>query len=529
MAKPALQAFLALGATALLLLAPPLLLGARASDSGPFNQVWTSQLADGLARGELYPRWLPHSFEGLGSPTFYFYPPLAHGLAAALHLLGFSTPRAIAMAAFVLLLASGGAMYAWLRSRSGHALLASCLYMAALYHLTDFYVRGGLAEFAAFVWLPLIALAIEAQPKRWAGPLLAAAFAGLIVTHLPTTVLASCFLIAPMVAWRSLRRKDLRLAARAGAWLALGAAMASLYWLPALTLQGHVNMGAMWSPYFQPSSWSLLAPSPAIGGGRLILYTMALLAVPWTILALGARHRFWTPLSITVAILSTGTPSVLWLLPGLDRVQFPWRALTLLEFCAITAFALAPMRHGFAKTALATAALPIALLAAPAVVAFSHRVAPHVERAAPDAPEYLPAGFPFPGRAGVAYAPAPELLARYPALVNGPVVHVESRPDGEITFEVTQAGRVVVRRAAFPIWRVTANGREVAQAQGPLIAFEVAPGRYRIARQPLGVERVASAISAGAWSVFALLVLLAHPIRRRSGLLEPPPIGDAAR
>jgi hypothetical protein len=401
--------------------------------------------------------------------------------------------------------------------------------MAALYHLTDFYVRGGLAEFAAFIWLPLIALAIEAQAKRGAGPLLAAAFAGLIVTHLPTTVLASLFLIAPMVAWRSLSQKDPTLGVRAGAWLALGAAMASLYWLPALTLQRYVNMDAMWSPYFQPSSWSLLAPSPAIGEGRLILYTMASLAVPWTIVALGAPHRFWTPLAISAAILSTGTPSILWLLPILDRVQFPWRALTLLEFYAITAFALAPVRHGFAKAALATAALPIALLVAPAVIAFSHPIAPQVERAAPDAPEYLPAGFPFRGRAGVAYSPEPDLLARYPALVNGPTGHVASAPDGEITFEATQAGHVVVRRAAFPIWRVTADGREVRQTGGPLIAFDVAPGRYRIAREPPGVERLASAISGAALSLFALLTLAAYPRRRRAGALAAGPISDAGQ
>ena len=100
-------------------------------------------------------------------------------------------------------------MYLWLKDKTHFAALGACLYMAAPYHLGDFYVRAALAEFAGFVWLPLIALALEAQPKRWAAPLLALAFAGLLVSHLPMAVLATCFLIGPMVIMRAWREKTL--------------------------------------------------------------------------------------------------------------------------------------------------------------------------------------------------------------------------------------------------------------------------------------------------------------------------------
>ena len=100
-----------------MLMAPALIHGAPTTDSGTYNHVWTTQIASEMARGVIYPRWLPHSFEGLGAPTFYFYPPLAYLLSGALA--QFLEPgRAISAAAFLLLFGSGLAMYLWLRTKA---------------------------------------------------------------------------------------------------------------------------------------------------------------------------------------------------------------------------------------------------------------------------------------------------------------------------------------------------------------------------------------------------------------------------
>ena len=52
-------------------------------DSFWIDHVWASQFTALLREGVIYPRWLPWSHEGLGSPVFYYYPPLAFYLTGA--------------------------------------------------------------------------------------------------------------------------------------------------------------------------------------------------------------------------------------------------------------------------------------------------------------------------------------------------------------------------------------------------------------------------------------------------------------
>src|SRR5260370_32727445 len=65
--------------------------------------------------------------------------------------------------------------------------------MAGPYHLLDHYYRGAYAECAAYVVLPLIALAIRriAERRRFGPVLFAVAYAALAMTHLPTALLIS--------------------------------------------------------------------------------------------------------------------------------------------------------------------------------------------------------------------------------------------------------------------------------------------------------------------------------------------------
>ena len=73
-------------AAAALLLAPSLVLGTLISHSSPHNLTWAAQFADQFRAGIAYPRWSPDSFDGLGGPTFYFYPPMAFWVDAVLSL-----------------------------------------------------------------------------------------------------------------------------------------------------------------------------------------------------------------------------------------------------------------------------------------------------------------------------------------------------------------------------------------------------------------------------------------------------------
>ncbi len=75
---------------AALLLAPSLILGTLQSQSAPQNLTWAAQFAEQFRAGILYPRWMPDSFDGLGGPAFYFYPPLAFWLDVVVSLVMFN-------------------------------------------------------------------------------------------------------------------------------------------------------------------------------------------------------------------------------------------------------------------------------------------------------------------------------------------------------------------------------------------------------------------------------------------------------
>jgi hypothetical protein len=475
-----------LAAVAAVLMLPGVLAGLGPTDSNLYNYVWTKQFADAFAHGELYPRWLPQSFGGLGSPAFYFYPPLAYVVAGLLALV-LPVQTAVAAAGLAFTFGSGVAMHLWLREKSRHALLGAVLYMAAPYHLIDAYVRGALAEAAAFVWLPLIALAIDRINTRRGPALLALAYTGLILTHLPMAVLTSVFLIPPLVVLTGPLHPT-RLA-RAATGIGLGLMLAAPYLLPALTLRGAIHSEILTAEHFDPRHWSPWGVFPwNIGRFR----TFLVIALGWSVLAIGAVRDKpgWSALVLTTAACSLALAPQLWALPVLHEVQFPWRLLAVVEFAAVTAISLAPPKPVY----LVAAAV---LLAATTVTGMDFRGRPlpaGIDRQMTDAVEYLPAGYdpPAPLRTGI----DPDLSRLQQRVVAGPIGAVSLRSNGEAALTVTAPGQAIVRRANFPAWRVTGPGGEVAIAPGPLISFAAAqPGRYTVERVLLPTERIGLALS----------------------------------
>lgn len=471
---------LALAAAVILL--PTFLWGPGHSHSVTYNYVWTSQFGTEMAKGNLYPRWLPGSFEGLGSPAFYFYPPIAYWIAGAFDAGGLTTLAAINMAAFLTLLLSGIAMYHWLSARGTYPLVGAILYMAAPYHLMDFYVRGALAEFTAFIWYPFIALAIIRLPERRGIILLALAYGGLVLTHLPMAMLTGFFLIAPLGLRKMVQDPRAFWPLAAGGALALG--LSAFYLVPALTMQGYISSQLLWGPWYRPSSWGLLA-----GGPLLQMLSIPVLTVGLAVLSLSARS-IWTFISLLAALAALGLIPFLWDVPPFAQAQFPWRLLGIIEFAAITAL-------------LSCRPKPILLGVGLALVLFSYikwtseaaeylvKPVPYamIQRDLPDAAEYLPAGFDT------------DLITDF-----------ERKPDltawrdvrsGE-ELVVDKPGEVVMRRAAFPIWRVMRD-KEVITYQGPVIRFQARPGVYRIERVYVWQEWVGLIVSLCSLFLLALV------------------------
>lgn len=496
------RSLLILALVAAALAAPALFVAPGAADSAMYNEVWTRQFAALLAQGELWPRWMPASFEGLGSPTFYFYPPLAFHVAGLLAL-ALPTAVAIAAAAGLFLFASGAAMFAWLRGKTRHALPLAALYMAAPYHLMDLYLRGAFAEAAAFAWLPLLALSVERLRARWGPALLALAYAGLILTHLPLAVLAGVFLVAPLTLHKVWREPDLLAPAAVGLVAAL--LLAAPYLAPALLLRGEVHSELLHSVAFAPARWAPWRLRPI---DRTPATVFALIALAWSALALGARRTdaVWRWTTLAAAGGSLALLPAIWALPVLSEVQFPWRLLAVVEFAGLTAFALRPPPRLIAvlgAVLLLAAETPVLRAAAE----LSDQAPARLTSRMTDAVEYLPAALAAPGLATGAKVDLSSLAG---PLVVGPA-QARFRPHGRIDLEVVAPGRVTIRRAHFSAWRVIGPSGAVPLAAGPLIAFDALPGRYALVRVATWPERLGWA--AAALGLLLLAASLTLPLR----------------
>jgi hypothetical protein len=373
---------IAIWGTALLLLLPALVRAPMSNDSFWIDWVWADQFNAALRGGVLYPRWLPQSHGGLGSPVFYFYPPLAFYVSGAAGLVGLSTYSSV-LAAFGLAFAgSGYAMYQWLTNWAKHPLLGAILYMIAPYHLLDFYERGAQAESLAVVLIPLIALGLRDKRPF----LLAISYAGLILTHLPLALLASLLLIFPYVLY-------LRLSVLwAGAVVLTGVGLASAYLVPALALAPYRDAGMLWAdPAFQPEnwgvwSWASLGPAP---GARIMILCIVLSMIPP--IALISRQRPLALYSVACCALAVGLIPGFWQLPLLTQVQFPFRILPLAEFAIITGIA----RLEWSRPIWAVVAIPALSLSTITLVTEPKKGQLTIAQLAavhPDVPENLPPG-----------------------------------------------------------------------------------------------------------------------------------------
>ena len=468
-------------AVALLLTLPAILLPPMTHDSFWIDWVWTEQFTSELARGNPYPRWLPQSHDGLGSPVFYYYPPLAFYVTGIFGLAGFSTYASITAAFSAGFLGSGIAMYLWLRESAKAPVIGALLFMAAPYHILDYYSRGALAEFLAIALIPLVALGVRRASQRRI-VLGALAYAAIILTHLPLALLVSLFFVAPYalhLSWRAPRTM-----VPIAVSLLLGIAVSAIYLVPSLALDPFRDSARLWgSPGLTPDSWSLLnwaqpGPRPSL---KLMMAAIILVLLQPVVLLLFTAQRIWGLYAGLCCFVVAGFVPGLWALPLLEAVQFPYRLLPLVEFAI--------------ATGLAHAAIPRLIIYAATLPLFG-----------------LSALYSLTNPIGVAIPV--EKLAQYPDVVEN--LPPGERPDewlSEWALALSKShpkpkqinGYTVDRVFYFPAWKVECQGQSVAtfpEARTKLLTYKGTDcGRHLVMTAP---ERIGALVSA-----VALLVILA--------------------
>lgn len=223
---------MAVGALALL---PAILYGIPRGNDLPHHYRMALSFYDSIRAGALYPGWNSEAGGGYGDASFRFYPPAAYyALAAARALAGNWYDASLLL--FAVLSAAGAlGVYFWARIflPASLAACAGVLYTFAPYHINEIYQAFLLPEYAASAVLPFAfaftaLVCAKGRARDVAG--LSAAYALLILTHLPLAVIGSFALLAYallMIDKTDLLKTMTRLALAA----AVGLAASARYWV----------------------------------------------------------------------------------------------------------------------------------------------------------------------------------------------------------------------------------------------------------------------------------------------------------
>jgi hypothetical protein len=333
--------------------------------------------------GVWYPGWATDQALGYGYPTFVLYPPLAYYVAEAVHLLGTTKVVAIKWTWALATVGAGLTMYAYARHVAGRqrGLLAAIVYMYVPYHLADMYVRAALAEYAAFVWMPLALLAfhrLAEQPAARRLGLAGLAYGALWLTHngtglIFTPLLAAYALFRLWVEGDGRRGRLIRASwLLAGALLGLGMAAALL--LPNLFERAYiaqeqwVRAGYDYALHFVhpadllSSAWGYAPGTPGVegvmsfqlGAVPLILSVVAALAAVRRPPGERALALFFTATTLLAILLMLPASAPLWeALPIASLIQFPWRLLapTAVTLAVLSGLAVSRFEAGPARAA----------------------------------------------------------------------------------------------------------------------------------------------------------------------------------
>ena len=198
------------------------------------------EMGKALMDGMFPVRWVKDLGYGYGYPIFNFYAPLAYYFGGTINALGADALLSTKIMMVVGILLSGFFMYIFANELFGKipGLTSSLFYMFAPYHALDIYVRGDVAEFWAYAFIPLAFYGFlkAYKEKKWKYIALGAfGFSGAILSHNLTAMMITPFLIFLLFFLLLFGTKE-KMGAASYFLLTLffGLSISAFYWLPAL-------------------------------------------------------------------------------------------------------------------------------------------------------------------------------------------------------------------------------------------------------------------------------------------------------
>lgn len=207
------------------------------------------EMTKGLSDGMLPVRWVSDLGYGYGYPIFNFYDPLPYYIGGLVELIGVNALLATKIMMVLGIALAGISMY-FLASefwgKSG-GVLSALFYMYAPYHALDIYVRGDVAEFWAFAFIPLVFLGLWKiyKQQKWRYVVLSSiAFALIVVSHNLTAMMVAPFLIL-FSFYLALIAKNKKTAIYLLATFVIGILLSAFYWLPAVLEMANTNVSSL--------------------------------------------------------------------------------------------------------------------------------------------------------------------------------------------------------------------------------------------------------------------------------------------
>ncbi|MEK6289682.1 MAG: hypothetical protein AABO57_28535 [Acidobacteriota bacterium] len=456
---------------------------------------------NGLAAGEIYPRWEEDTNRGFGAPTTSYYPPGVYYLTSVFYAITGDWLRTLLDVNLAIMVAAAAAMYLYAKQvmERPAAVAAMAAYIFLPYHLADQYQRGALAELLVFVWMPLMLLfgerVMRAPSVARQGSMLisvaglAASYGAFLWSHPPTayqfTLGFSVYLLVLGV-----MRKEWKGLIAAGAAMALGIGLAAAYLLPAAIEQNLIHKeyvletwpyhktyvfvhdlysSTIHSGFFKLIDWIWITGTAVIAVGAITLLWLKRQVIA-SDSALKQRVLLWVVLGGLASFMMTrASMPVGKLIPKIEIGVFTWRMLTITTLVvALLAGAFTQAAIDAARQRLRPERLLFAALAALIIAGGAGFSAVALARPAIESPVFEPEP------EHLNYATMPSIAPGDPEALPDDIPRAELAEDnGEVAIEewkpqhrvirvdLTDDDTLLVRTFNFPGWTATVDGRQL--------------------------------------------------------------------
>lgn len=330
------------------------------TDDGEWAIIRASEMVRELKDRQIPPRWSDFLNHGFGYPLFSFVYPFPYYLAAGLKLIGLSYVTGIKFLFVLSVVLSALFMFLFINKLLGHwaAFIASLFYVTAPYRLTDLYIRGSLGESLSLSLFPLIfylTLKIFEKTSLIGSSVLSVFLAILILTHnvsallfIPLWMLLVLFLVS-----FKYKKDRHRLAICYFNIFFLGISLAAYFVIPALIEKKFLYLSRMLLA--DPKTYFLtLEKLINLNAAKSSDYVFSL-GLP-QVIALTLSFIFFLKKSVKMlrtdissfiylfsltslfplVYLTQNSSYLLWQIPPLNMIDFPYRIMVLIIFLAST-------------------------------------------------------------------------------------------------------------------------------------------------------------------------------------------------